>query len=136
MPNSRPRKARSINRKSAELALAVPQVVAHRMTRLALAGAKPSTRDQREFQRMVAEKQSAFHESWVAMAAQAVLAQQALTLSFASAFWAPARRQPAAAAALGRQVQGAALGIIGKGLAPIHRKAVANAKRLARTKLR
>ena len=28
------------------------------------------------------------------------------------------------------------LGILGKGLGPVHRKAVANAKRLARTKLR
>jgi hypothetical protein len=34
------------------------------------------------------------------------------------------------------QVQGAALGILDKGMAPVHRKAVANAKRLARTKLR
>jgi hypothetical protein len=34
------------------------------------------------------------------------------------------------------QVQSAALGVLGKGLAPIHRKAVANARRLARTKLR
>ena len=28
------------------------------------------------------------------------------------------------------------LGVLGKGLAPVHRKAVANAKRLGRTKLR
>ena len=35
-----------------------------------------------------------------------------------------------------RQVQGAALGVIGKGLEPVHRKAVANARRLSRTKLR
>jgi hypothetical protein len=34
------------------------------------------------------------------------------------------------------QVHGATLGVLGKGLAPVHRKAVANAKRLARTKLR
>jgi hypothetical protein len=34
------------------------------------------------------------------------------------------------------QLQHATLGILGKGLGPVHRKAVANAKRLARTKLR
>lgn len=34
------------------------------------------------------------------------------------------------------QLQGAALAMLGKGIAPMHRKAVANAKRLARTKLR
>jgi len=33
-------------------------------------------------------------------------------------------------------MQKAALGVIGSGLAPVHRKAVANAKRLGRTKLR
>jgi hypothetical protein len=40
---------------------------------------------------------------------------------------------PAASAA---QWHKAALGVLGKGLTPVHRKAVANAKRLARTKLR
>jgi hypothetical protein len=30
----------------------------------------------------------------------------------------------------------AALAVLGKGLAPVHRRAVANAKRLARTRLR
>ena len=34
------------------------------------------------------------------------------------------------------QMQGASLGILGKGMAPIHRKATANARRLAGTKLR
>ena len=72
MPTSRARRTKSIGSKSAELALAVPQVVAHRLTRMAIAGPKLSKRDQKEFQRMVAEKKNAFTESWIAMATQPV----------------------------------------------------------------
>jgi hypothetical protein len=55
-------------------------------------------------------------------------------MSLVRSFWAPAsRRKPASVA---WQVQSAAMGVLDKGLAPVHRKAVANAKRLARTKLR
>jgi len=34
------------------------------------------------------------------------------------------------------QMQNAALGVLGEGMAPVHRKAVANARRLAKTRLR
>jgi hypothetical protein len=34
-------------RQATELAMAVPQVMAHRLTRMALAGATPSARDRR-----------------------------------------------------------------------------------------
>jgi hypothetical protein len=137
MPTSRARRTRSIGTKSAELAVAVPQVMAHRLARMSIAGARPSNRDQKEFQRMVAEKKNAFAESWVAMATQTVLAQQALAMSLARSLWAPTLlRKPSSAAALARQVQSEALGVLDKGLTPVHRKAVANAKRLARTKLR
>jgi len=37
---------------------------------------------------------------------------------------------------IGAQLHGAMLGVLAEGMAPIHRKAVANAKRLAKTKLR
>jgi hypothetical protein len=46
------------------------------------------------------------------------------------------RRGKAAASAVAKELQKAALGIVAKGLEPVHRKAVANAKRLAKTKLR
>ncbi|QLQ33160.1 MAG: hypothetical protein HZT40_17955 [Candidatus Thiothrix singaporensis] len=38
---------KSIPTMTAEMALAVPQVVAHRLTRMALAGTTPSVRDQK-----------------------------------------------------------------------------------------
>ncbi len=85
---------------------------------------------------MVAEKNTAFNESWKAMAAHAALANQALAASFFQAFLSAARGKKPSAVATANQLHKAALGVLGKGLAPIHRKAVANAKRLSRTKLR
>jgi hypothetical protein len=122
--------------KAAELAFAVPQVVAHRVTRMATSGPKLSARDRKEFERMVAEKSAAFGDSWNAMAVQAVLANQALAASFFKAFLGVARGRKPSAARSAAQLQRAALGVLGKGLAPVHRKAIANAKRLRRTKLR
>ena len=132
----KPRGARSLAAKTVELAFAVPQVVAHRVTRMALSGPKLSLRDRKEFERMVAEKKSAFGESWNAMATQAVVANQQLAASFFRSFLSAAMGKKPSARASAAQLHKAALGVLGKGFAPVHRKAVANAKRLARTKLR
>ena len=136
MPTRRKRLSPSLAWKAAELAVAVPQVVTHRVTRMALAGPKLSPRDRKEFERMVAEKNAAFAASWVAMAQQAALAQQSLATSWMASFLGAGRGRQPSATASARQWQAAALGVLGKGLAPVHRKAVANARRLARTKLR
>jgi hypothetical protein len=136
MATRRARATGSLTVKAAELALAVPQVVAHRVTRMALSGPKLSARDRKEFQRMVAEKNVAFSESWVAMAKQAALANQALAGSIFKSFLSAASGKRPSAAASAFQLQRATLNILGKGVAPVHRKAVANAKRLGRTKLR
>ena len=85
---------------------------------------------------MIAEKNAAFIESWNAMAMQAMLVNQALTASFFKSFFTAARGKKLSAARPAAQFQRAALDILGKGLAPVHRKATSNAKRLARTKLR
>ena len=116
----------SLSAKAGELATAVPQVVAHRMTRMALAGPKLSERDRKEFARMIAEKNSAFSESWNAMALQAMRSHQALSLSLARSLWTtPSLRNKATASAFAVEFHNAALGVFGKGLAPVHRKAVA-----------
>jgi hypothetical protein len=130
------RKAKSIATQAAELSMAVPQVVAHRVTRMALAGPKLSARDKKEFELMVKEKEHAFAEAFTAMAAHSVRVNQALAATFMQSLWSPGLRRKPWAAAMATQLQNAALGVLGKGLSPIHRKAVANAKRLARTKLR
>jgi hypothetical protein len=127
------RRSRKLSTQMSELAFAAPQVVAHRMTRMALAGAHPSARDRREFALMSSEKRAAFNESWLAMGLQAWRAQQQMALACWQAAWMPwtGSRAPSAA-----QWQNAALGVLGQGLKPVHRRAVANAKRLGRTKLR
>ncbi len=132
----RSRAARSLALKAAELAQAVPQVVAHRVSRMALSGPTLSPRDRKEFERMFAEKNAAFGESWNAMAAQAALANQALAASFFKTFLAAARGRKPSLPSATAQLHRAALGVLAKGFAPVHRKAVANAKRLRRTKLR
>ena len=134
---ARRRPSASLSTKTAELALAVPQVVAHRLLRMAHAGPHLSARDRKEFARMIAEKNSAFGESWNAMALQALQSQRAFAAALALAAT-PTRstRASPAAHALATQLQRATLAVIGKGLAPVHRRAVANAKRLARTRLR
>ena len=136
MPSRRKRVSPSLAWKAAELAVAVPQVVAHRVTRMALAGPKLSPRDRKEFERMVAEKNAAFAASWTAMARQAALAQQSLATAWMTSFLAAGQGRKNSAAASARQWHNAALGVLGRGLDPVHRKAVANARRLARTKLR
>lgn len=100
--------------------MAVPEVIAHRMAGM----------DSQEFQRMGSEKIAAFNEAWTAMAFEAIRANQQLTLSFMQSLWFPQAPRKSAA----RQLSDATLGILGKGMAPIRRRAVANAKRLRRTR--
>ena len=136
MPSRSSRKSKSVASKAAELAVAVPQVVAHRVTRMAIAGPTLSERDRKEFQLMVVEKKTAFAEAWQAMAKQSVRASQTPATSLLRSIWSPSLRNKPTPGKVAAQLQSAALGVFGKGLAPVHRKAVANAKRLGRTKLR
>ena len=108
-------------RQASELAIAVPQVVAHRLTRMALAGPWPNARDQREFYGMGQEKVHAFWQSWFAMGWALVEAAQQSWIAV---------------------LQGARVPlldmhhVVARGMAPVHRQATANARRLARTALR
>lgn len=120
----------SLSRKTAELAVAVPQVVAHRVARMALASPQLSARDRKEFQGMVREKQLAFGQAWMAMAMEAARINQQLLSSFF--LWPWSSMKPSSA----RLYRTAAQSILAKGIAPVHKKAVANARRLARTRLR
>lgn len=138
MPHSSHRSqggSRNLAAQSAEMAWAVPQVIAHRLARMALAGGKPNARDQREFHLMSAEKTAAFNESWAAMGAQMLRAQQSMAVSMMGS-WGRAwmGTAPSLTAAWG-EMQGAMLGVAAAGLAPVHKRAVANAKRLGTTRL-
>lgn len=97
-------------RQFAEMAFAAPQVVAHRTLRMAAAGHAPSARDQAEFMRMGTEKVAAFYQSWMAMWTAMWSLQMDFLRTMSTAGW----------------------GVAGAGLAPVHRRAVANARRLGR----
>jgi hypothetical protein len=131
---SRRRSSRAA-RQAVELALAVPQVVAHRTMRMALAGASPSSHDQSEFWPMGTEKALAFSESWMAMFAEAARVNQQLALSMLRAFWFPWMSPMPTVSQGSARMQRAALGVVGKGIGPVHRRAVSNAKRLGRVRL-
>ncbi len=115
--------------------MTVPQVVAHRVTRMALAGPTLSARDRKEFQMMVNEKHAAFAQAWKDMAMHAFRANQALMASMLRSCFTPFSYKRPSAASAAAQVENAAMGVLGKGLASVHRKAVLNARRLAKTKL-
>lgn len=103
-----------------QLSVAAPQVVGHRVARMAKAGLLPNARDQKEFIGMVVEKQVAFVQSWVGMASEMGKLQQQFFL----------------APFLGRRpnLQKSLNAVAAKGIEPVRRKAVANAKRLSRSR--
>jgi hypothetical protein len=128
MTSLKNRRPRSTTSKLVELSVVVPQVVAHRMARMAMAGPVLSARDHKEFAGMVAEKQRAFAQSWAAMLAESTRQQQRFLLSCFGGVPSIGKQVAQSRSSLGR--------IASAGLGPVHRKAVANSKRLARTKLR
>jgi hypothetical protein len=130
------RRTTSLAVKAAELAVAVPQVVAHRITRMTLAGPSLSKRDRTEFHRMGAEKTVAFSKSWNAMTVQALRASHALSVSFLRSLSLTSLLDKPSPGAVAARLHNAVVSVVSKGIAPVHRTAVANAKRLSRTKLR
>lgn len=120
---TRRRRSKSLAAQSMALGFAVPQVIAHRMARMG---------DHKEMHLMGSEKIAAAAEAWNAMAAQAIVENQKLALSMMQSFWFPWMRRSSAS----RQLSDAALSILGKGMGPVSRRAVANAKRLGRPKRR
>jgi hypothetical protein len=116
MPTRR-RRPKALAAQTVDLAFAVPQVVAHRVARMA---------DRQEMHRMGSEKFAAFGEAWTAMALEAWLANQKFALSFMQSALLPGTRQ----------LNKAALDILASGMTPIRRRAVANARRLGRPRRR
>jgi len=124
---------------SMELALAAPQVIAQRTARMLAAGHAPTMADQQEFMRMGTEKIEALVEIWTAMAMQTARANQELLASMMRMWslpWvglslsAPLHSRRAAV----RRLERTGLALMASAVAPIHRRAVANAKRLHRRK--
>lgn len=134
MAARRRRKSRSLAAQSFELGIAAPQVIAHRLARMAGAGTSPSARDRAEFRRMGIEKIAAMNEAWTAMATQAFLENQKFALTFMQSLWFPWMRPAPTVKSVSRRLNKATERILGKGMAPVRRRAVANAKRLGRVR--
>ena len=132
----RRRRTKSLAAQTFELGMAAPQVIAHRMARMAAAGTPLSARDRAEFQRMSIEKLAAINEAWSAIAGQAFIESQNFGLMLMQSLCFPWMRPAPTAKSMSRHWNRAAASILGKGMAPLHRRAVANAKRLRRIKSR
>jgi hypothetical protein len=130
------RAQRKLAQQTLGLSMAAPLVVAHRVGRMATAGSNPSARDRKEFKQMSAEKTAAFYESWAAMGRAAMKAQQQMAASMwraaAMAPWSMAK--PGSLLPSGNTLARHALQVMSQGMAPVHRRAVGNAKRLGRLK--
>jgi hypothetical protein len=110
--------------KSAEVMGAVPQVVSHRLARMATAGFPLEERDRKEFIGMAVEKPLAFIEAWQAMAAGMLGVNQAFLTSLFGGN------------AYSLHPHAAQLRLFERMLDPIHRQVTSNARRLRKTKLR
>ena len=132
MPSRRRRTSNVLAKQAIDLGFAVPQVLAHRIMRMTLAGSSPSLRDRKEFYLMGAEKVAAFYESWNAMLLEMCRANLALFFSTAPVFWLPWLPATRSSRAASAHLRRTALAVLGSGVAPIHHRAVANARRLGR----
>lgn len=135
------RKTVHLATQATELMFSTPQVVTHRLARLMTPGAGVGRRDQREFHRMSAEKFAAFGESWNDMALQILKANQQMARAFMFGSWFPVRASSGAGLyqsfyCAAAQMQSSTLQVINSGVAPVRKRAVANAERLRRIKTR
>lgn len=127
------KKAIQVSQKSIELAVTAPQVIAQRLARMAMAGPDPSGRDKKEFVDMVEEKQQAFAESWMNMSLHAMQSNHAMGLSLLEAMvWPKGGSYFKASQQLTQQLHDSQVEMLNKGLAPVHKKVLSNAKRLAK----
>jgi len=80
------------------------------------------------------EKVAAANEAWAAMVTQLFLENQKRALTFMQSFWFPWLHRTPTIKSISNEFNRAAVRVLSKGLPPVHRRAVANAKRLGRTK--
>ena len=131
MARSRKTSAAKLMEQVASLSTSAPQVVAHRMARLAVAGPVLSARDRKEFTGMVAEKQLAFAQSLRGMWVAGWQVNQVLWLAYMRSLSPGQAFKPMAGAQWLGQAGRGGLAVLSKGLDPIERKAASNARRLA-----
>jgi len=131
MPTHR-RRAAPLLAKLGDVWIATPQVMAIRLSRMALGAHDPSPADRAEMQRMVTEKILAASQSWMAMCMSWWLMPLRLAPAWARSFGGDARSRGRLRAAAGR----ASADLLTAGVVPVRRAVVANANRLARERQR
>jgi hypothetical protein len=130
------RTSQRLARQAIETSVAAPLVVAHRLSRMATAGSPLSARDRTEFSRMGMEKVWAFHQSWAAMGMQMAANQFDLMRAMTTTLVGASLGQRSSSSALHAAWSAAANRMLSAGLAPVHKAATANARRLSRSRAR
>ncbi len=120
----------SLPTRSMELAVSVPEVVAHRLMNFSTAGVSYSPNDYLELYRMWSEKYTVFGESWSAMANEVLRYQQTILASYSRYWFNPWLMPYASQQSVLMSTVGFGEAVIKKGLDPIHRTTIENAKRL------
>lgn len=110
-----------------EMALATPQVIALRLTHMALASLGPGASERQELHRMGSEKVTAFSQAWMAMCMKAWMMPLRLVPAFSLAL--NGRRSPGS---LQQATAQAATEVLAAGVVPVHRTLMANARRLGK----
>jgi hypothetical protein len=136
MPKSRASGASKVFAQLSKLGMAAPQVVAHRVGRMATSGPVMSARDRQEFSGMVSEKQLALTQSMQSMWLAGAKAHQDFWVTYSRSLLQPPWLKSHTNSQLAKQVQQAGFNLLSEGLAPFERKASSNAKRLAKSKKR
>lgn len=121
-----------LSQQAIELTIATSQVIAQRMSQMALAGPNPSAKDQKEFKQMSDEKVTAFYQSWSAIWAQMFKSQFAIAQSITSSISETMLGgRPLDASSTFNALTQETNKIISAGIDPVHRTAVSNARRLS-----
>ena len=128
------RTSQRLARQAIETSVAAPLVVAHRLSRMATAGSPLSARDRTEFSRMGMEKVWAFHQSWAAMGMQMAANQLDLMRALMTSFVGASVGRRSSSSGLHSAWSAAANRMLAAGLAPVHKAATANARRLSRSR--
>ncbi|MGJ4803590.1 hypothetical protein [Luteimonas sp. SDU82] len=122
MSTRRRRRTASSSARLLELGMLAPAIAGTRLSRIVLEGATPSAQGRSELFAMVLEKQVAFAQSWSAIWTETLRMQMQFATAWMSSMPTAAQHARIAHAGLQR--------IADQALSPVHRRVVANARRL------
>jgi len=111
-----------------EIGATAPLVIGYRLAGMARAVPEPHARDQREFTRMGQEKVNAWYEATLAMTQRLVDAN----LAMAGVFWRQAWNGGLSPVGFATGLTRLGSGLLADSVTPVHRRVVANNRRLSR----